>query len=66
MGAPEAPAALRRLPFYAALDPRQRGLLVEGGRLLLLQPRQRAFREGEPCQRSLLVLDGVLRVQKVS
>ncbi len=63
---PQAAALLRTLPLYARLAPEGQRLLAERGRLLTLRPRERAFREGEPCRRALLVLSGSLKVQKVS
>jgi CRP/FNR family transcriptional regulator len=53
-------------PSLAHLDATNRRRLLEGARQVPLPAGTVLFREGELCENFLLVVDGVVRVQKVS
>ncbi|ROR32672.1 Crp/Fnr family transcriptional regulator [Inmirania thermothiophila] len=59
-------ACIDAFPQLAAVEPRSRDVLLAAARRVRLPAGTVVFREGEGCRSYLLVLDGTVRVQKVS
>lgn len=57
---------LARYPAFAALEPASWQNILHNQKRIILHPGKVVFRNGEPCEYFLLLLEGAVRVQRTS